>query len=662
MDDLNFDNLSTEDLIKKVDELFFEDKIEEVYEELTIKLLEQHGNLVLYAYHFLTCIEWEGNVDVASMEEYSNLEGILDWQREVLLAFIDMENQNNINAIAHFDKCYEIRREFKFVYYKGRSLFLNKNFKESIEIFDECINEGKISDAFFYRGKAHYLLENTEKAIEDFEAFRDKNPYTSEAYLHLGFSYGKVDNLPKAIDNYDKAIRISPDWTVVYLAKARLFDNNNNLKEAYDVLQQAEERSLLKGKDKVYLKLTGHILANNVILDRPVSSVVDFYVGILSVMRQFSIDNDGGTKFIAIVIEKIIPSITRLRKLSEDTENLWSRTNNHSDDSVRFVSHYTNLKVADKLIMNPDSKEGGEKLRYNNTTFLNDPEEGRVLFDYFKNSGIGTPDEWEEIFSLLETKVISNSNFFIGSFLPVDDIHEDDLVMWRTYGKDHLNNEAAGCSLLIDTKFFDRHSKSFIPIQTSNRKRRKKEPKHEFSNFSYQPLYRVFYYNRLNKSFINLSNIDIASEAFPKDVEELRLKDEAIKKCLEEIGQAILELKGVDILDTRKNESSKEMNHFVINHVISELRFLFKSADYSYENELRVIINGDAESVIISREDSLPRRTYIESKKAVTPYLKKIILGPKVPHPDRWIYLDTKMSEDYPDNSFELIKSKCNFQ
>ena len=36
----------------------------------------------------------------------------------------------------------------------------------------------------------------------------------------------------------------------------------------------------------------------------------------------------------------------------------------------------------------------------------------------------------------------------------------------------------------------------------------------------------------------------------------------------------------------------------------------------------------------------LPRSFYIESANNIGPYIRKIYIGPKVPNPERWMYLE----------------------
>jgi len=562
----------------------------------------------------------------------------------------------------------------KFRFYVGYSKLCNKDYEKSISIFSDCIKMNlNMPVVYWYRGRAYYSNSEMQNAINDYKQFILIEPEYWDGYTALGACYDEIEDWEKAIENYNRAIGLNEDAVEAYLFKAMIYDRQFDLKSAFDVLEKANTKTLLKGRNQVYFQLIKITLKKDISYGVALFKVVDFFMNIGTLMNAFEIDIESRNKAISLVIEEALPFLISFRELAKDTLDIWPNAN--EEESKKMVSHYTNLYVADKLVMTDDLIESEDsdatfgRLRYSNTAFLNDPQEGRIVFDYFKDSGIGSTQDWEEILDVFDKELIENSNFYIGSFLPVDSSHEDDLVMWRTYGKDHLQNEAGGCSLIIDTKFFDKHAKSPIPIQVQVRK--------DIINYSQfevgqnQPLFRVFYYSKTSKRFFNVSSTQISYQNLDDEIRKINEKDETIKKYMEGIGKAVIKIKKMEFLDKDGKVINKDVNNaviqyllseLVIQYLLSELRFFFKSADYSYENELRVIINGVGRNVEIDKGDTLPRKTYVESKRAVKPYLRKVVLGPKVPHPDRWIYLDTQMKRDYPNNPFELIKSKCNFQ
>jgi hypothetical protein len=100
----------------------------------------------------------------------------------------------------------------------------------------------------------------------------------------------------------------------------------------------------------------------------------------------------------------------------------------------------------------------------------------------------------------------------------------------------------------------------------------------------------------------------------------------------------------------------------IVYYLITELRYYFKSADYSYENEERVVLSVPPRSRLVKIDDGaiLPKRLYVEAKNSIRKHITKIILGPRVIHPERWSYLKVRMIKS--DFDLELVKSNCKFQ
>ena len=117
----------------------------------------------------------------------------------------------------------------------------------------------------------------------------------------------------------------------------------------------------------------------------------------------------------------------------------------NSDMEIDVV-HYTSIKVIFSMLENMEENEGEPKqtekrlapsLRLYDSIHFNDPEEGKFLI-----SNLSKDYEW------LKNNAPSNAYAYIASFISRDKEQErhagDDLVFWRTYGKD-----GEGCSLLL---------------------------------------------------------------------------------------------------------------------------------------------------------------------------------------------------------------------
>jgi hypothetical protein len=157
----------------------------------------------------------------------------------------------------------------------------------------------------------------------------------------------------------------------------------------------------------------------------------------------------------------------------------------------------------------------------------------------------------------------------------------------------------------------------------------------------------VLYYDKEKQGLVIEGNKEII-KGVSKELKELRSR----------LGN-LLRLK--DKKDKRdEGVKNSAINKFVYRYV-SELTYFFKSSDYQFEKELRVIkyyMPGDAAVKTDPFSNLLPRRLYIESTNNVRPSISKIILGPKVPHPERWMYLEAVMKQNNHDLALEFSKVK----
>ena len=71
-----------------------------------------------------------------------------------------------------------------------------------------------------------------------------------------------------------------------------------------------------------------------------------------------------------------------------------------------------------------------------------------------------------------------------------------------------------------------------------------------------------------------------------------------------------------------------------VTKLLNNIAYLFKSSEYQYEHEVRLVVQGVGFSKKIER-DFTPPKVYIELVDIV-PALTKITLGPKVERADEW--------------------------
>jgi len=307
--------------------------------------------------------------------------------------------------------------------------------------------------------------------------------------------------------------------------------------------------------------------------------------------------------------------------------------------------HYTKGKTLQDLL-NQDTGNTDDtkfsvsgKTRLYNANYMNDPEEGLVIEEMLK------PSKDQEITSYFEKRnILEPSPWFLMSFTS----QTDDLAMWSQYGDD-----AQGVCLVLREDDFSRFTsfndvswrKEAIPLETVNQidstisclsndlKTSVDESKKKESTFSanveeVQPqpeknkvakgnidyLYRIAYVKNTGKNF---------------ELEKSELFDDnEIKKLKESINN--LKQK----LYERVNDND-DFYKEAISSCIEEIRYLFKSVDYKYENELRILryanLDPSNKEIKIDKSSGIGK-LYVERENPIQ--IEKVIFGPKFPNPE----------------------------
>lgn len=253
------------------------------------------------------------------------------------------------------------------------------------------------------------------------------------------------------------------------------------------------------------------------------------------------------------------------------------------------VTHYTGLSSARALIMQ------GSMFRLSEASYLNDTSEGTEIFDFLSvelsaHHGHGA---LAELFS---------EKPFIGSF--VAEIKHDDLALWRMYAKEN-KEEANGCAITLNMKGFLAGLEE--KIRSTGAERESLSDDEQRFRF-----YKVAYRERGKKNSFIIPGA-------PKDEE----------KTLNEHMQSLSE----KVKDYRKTVDSAQDSHDLV-ELLNEIAYLFKSAEYQYEHELRLVLDGVGFKKLLN-EERTPPKVYIQLL-AVRPLIEKIIFGPKVERADEW--------------------------
>ena len=276
------------------------------------------------------------------------------------------------------------------------------------------------------------------------------------------------------------------------------------------------------------------------------------------------------------------------------------------------------------------------KTRLYNANYMNDPEEGIVI---------------EQILGLDRREVLEPSSWFLMSFTN----KTDDLAMWSQYGDD-----AKGVCLILRENDFSRFTsfndvswrKEGIPlvepmnelnnikptVATKEEEKRSKSEKNENApkgNRDY--LYRIAYVKNIDKDI---------------ELEQTELFD---KSEIEDLAKMLKNLKG------QLGSGSKiTSNNFqdAISECIEEIRYLFKSVDYKYENELRILryanLDPSNDKIKIDKESGIGK-LYVERDNPIQ--IEEVIFGPKFPNPE---YITPLLK--LLDNDIKYKKSTIKFR
>ena len=263
------------------------------------------------------------------------------------------------------------------------------------------------------------------------------------------------------------------------------------------------------------------------------------------------------------------------------------------------------------------------KTRLYNANYMNDPEEGIVI---------------EQILGLDRRDILEPSSWFLMSFTN----KTDDLAMWSQYGDD-----AKGVCLVLREDDFSRFTsfndvswrKEAIPlvetmskvdstlsydlkgspnelnnikptVAIKDEEKRSKSEKKENRDY----LYRIAYVKHIKEN-LKLERTELFEKSEIKELEKLL---NSLKEKLD-IGSKI-----------------KEKNYQdAISNCIEEIRYLFKSVDYKYENELRILryanLDPSNDKIKIDKTSGIGK-LYVERENSIQ--IDEVIFGPKFPNPE----------------------------
>lgn len=241
------------------------------------------------------------------------------------------------------------------------------------------------------------------------------------------------------------------------------------------------------------------------------------------------------------------------------------------------VNHYTNVAALQNMIKKDEKCQSKNHLWMFHTEYMNDPEEGKYLYNSIDSVSIPYTDKWIKD---IKTKDNKTYHTFLSCFSGCD---YDELNMWRLYG-----NDAKGICISIPIKYFK--CNNVLQSITRNTEKNNLKPS----------LYKVNYSK--------------------ETVEELYKK---IEKWFAAIEKSMS-------LNKRKNKKEIKVIIFsFFSFIFDELKHLFKSPNYEVEKEFRILsYNPPGDNEILISDSEMPK-LYVPTSYFLFQKGTKIIIGPK---------------------------------
>ena len=364
---------------------------------------------------------------------------------------------------------------------------------------------------------------------------------------------------------------------------------------------------ILKENDQL-TSLIEQYIDDFIFIDGSIANYIENYVRVLSSFAAIGKDKNPLIKskynFLFEFYENVSDSeFEKLIEIFSLVQLIKNQLIIKAPDNLTF-GHYTSGKVLQILLKQNDKENYSivSKSRLSNVNYMNDPSEGKVLNQYL---------QMDLTFQKLSLKP---SPWFLMSLTTAI----DQLSMWSQYG-----DRAEGVCLILDSSDFSTVKfSSDIEWLTSRRSSKRKIEELEDSvdvveQESKDFIYRIGY-------LTTQSDVDAVLKPEYNTCladEEIEVINDSLKALKEKVG-------GID----KVNESAL---YEKVDECLEEIRYLFKSADYSYESELRVLkympLESDNPNIKIDDSGEFAK-LYIERENPIK--LSEVIFGPKFPNPE----------------------------
>ncbi|GLU53227.1 tetratricopeptide repeat protein [Dyadobacter frigoris] len=494
-----------------------------------------------------------------------------DSESHLALGRVYLLLKENDKAEKSLMKAIQLRNKSDATFYLADLYISQNNFDPAFKILDEAITiKNRPAHAYYLKGQCYQKLRKYNdsitpylEAIKGFDILKtlsnDYNKSLAYSYNALGCAYLGLKDSKNAIIELNKSIIADPEYAGGY------YNLSNTL---YNIAIESEERRV---------DLLNEIYESSIKCSNIWNEEIHYYSYVSKLRNEeiYSYLQDLELYDLARLIKKI----QYLLKFEDN-----------------YLTHFTSLSVAEKLVINESP------LRISEGSFLNDTSEGYNL-DNFLNFQKEVSDNIRN--ELMLKSFVAKR--FVGSF--VADKSHNDLTLWRMYGKEN-REEGQGCALTLKT---DEILKFFSEIITADANNTVNQSMANNADIDTDvAFYRVAYKDRASDAFFvqSISNDDL--KKFNEVMTELKLR--------------------VNVYIQNNKADLERINSLV--KQLNSIKYLFKSSDYQHEQEIRLVVIGEKFEKKID-EMVRPFRVYIEGMK-INSLIEKITLGPKVLRAEEW--------------------------
>ncbi|MFN0212788.1 MAG: tetratricopeptide repeat protein [Saprospiraceae bacterium] len=561
--------------------------------------------------------EWQKTIEILPEKELERLRNG-DLYAEKAESYYRLKQYEDSKAAAEKALAIDLSHA-KGSYYLGNWFVDKLNYDKAVELYQKAILlYPEYAPPYNGLGNVYRDKKEYDKAAELYQKAILLDPEYAYPHNGLGNVYVDKKEYDKAAEYYQNAIKLDPEYPPPNYNLGGIYADKKEYDKAAEFYQKAIE---LDPKDADYHYGLGYVYHDKKEYDKAVEhykktieldptfdsphyglgitySVKKEYNEAIIAFETYTKITPDKTDYFFNQAKEQISELKKLIRYGDSYENISKaiyeiKSLLHVKDGC--ITHYTSLSAARSLILD------SSKFRLSEGAFLNDTSEGRELFQYL-DFHVSRPNNHDTIAELFSRKP------FIGSF--VNEHKHDDLTLWRMYGKEN-KEEARGCAITLNIEQFVEQIKNELNGGRGKSIGNREGVAMMDKEFVF---YLVAYRNEKNEFILPGTDLD---------------KNTSLNNLMRKLAKSIK--------DFNKHKKKNPLEQRDAAELLNEIAYLFKTAEYQYENEIRLVIEKTGFDVKLTHSDEVPK-AYIEIgeiKNAIT----KITLGPKVERAAEWAAL-----------------------